>query len=122
MLIKDASKLSGLTPDTIRFYHKSGMLPPLARDARGWRSFSKSDVDWLITLERLRTTGMPLADVARFAASAHAAGCDSPQERDIRLNILKNHKTTLAKKRSELKACEAFLNHKITIYTDLKEQ
>lgn len=117
MLIKDAAHLSGLSQDTIRFYHKSGMLPPLARDARGWRVFGKSDIDWLQTLERLRATGMPLADVKRFATSAHALDCDSTEQREIRLAILQDHQTVLAKKRDELNTCEAFLTYKISVYT-----
>lgn len=121
MLIKDAAKLSGLSQDTIRFYHKSGMLPPLARDTRGWRVFRQSDIDWLQTLERLRTTGMPLSDVKRFSSSAHAPDCDCAAQRELRLSILQNHRTVLAKKRSELDTCDAFLNHKIKIYTDLQE-
>jgi MerR family transcriptional regulator, aldehyde-responsive regulator len=39
MNIAQAAAQSGLTVDTIRFYEKSAMLPKIARDKRGWRSF-----------------------------------------------------------------------------------
>ena len=93
----------------------------MPRDEKGWRLFRKSDVDWLITLERLRATGMPLCEVKRFATSAHAENCDSDAERKMRLEILQNHKVELGKNRAALDACDAYLTHKITIYSAPKE-
>ena len=116
MLIKDAAALSGLSQDTIRFYEKSGMLRPIQRDARGWRDFSAEDVNWLTTLERLRTTGMPLDDVKRFAVSAHAPDCDAPERQAERLALLEAHAKTLAAREAELSACKGYLQHKIAIY------
>ncbi|MEO1641654.1 MAG: MerR family transcriptional regulator [Pseudomonadota bacterium] len=116
MRINEAAARSGLTADTIRFYEKSGMLAPIKRDARGWRVFDTDDVNWLITLERLRATGMPLDDVKSFAASAHAAGSDAPDEQAKRLNLLERHAETLAQREAELAACKQYLDHKIAIY------
>jgi DNA-binding transcriptional MerR regulator len=116
MRINDAAAQSGLSQDTIRFYEKSGMLPTIRRDARGWRVFAKDDVNWLTTLERLRATGMPLDDVKQFAASAHGPNCDSPDEQATRLSLLQEHAKTLAIRRAELDACDAYLRHKIQIY------
>ncbi|MEJ6401576.1 MerR family transcriptional regulator [Yoonia sp. 2307UL14-13] len=121
MRIAEASARSGLTQDTIRFYEKSHMLAPITRDARGWRDFSADDVNWLTTLERLRVTGMPLDDVKHFAASAHAPDADSPAQQATRLALLQAHAETLAARRAELDICEAYLNHKIKIYTDRLE-
>lgn len=116
MRIKEAAARSGLTQDTIRFYEKSGMLEAIRRDGRGWRVFSGDDVNWLTTLERLRTTGMPLDDVKRFAVSAHAADRDAPNQRALRLALLENHAVTLAHRQAELEACKHFLTHKINMY------
>lgn len=122
MLIAETARRSGLTEDTIRFYEKSGMLPPIARDRRGWRVFSKDDLDWLMTLERLRVTGMPLDDVKRFAVSAFGADQDTAEQRAIRLSLLETHAVNLARQRKALDACDAFLTHKISIYRSyLKE-
>ena len=116
MLINEAADLSGLSQDTIRFYEKSGMLDTIQRDTRGWRIFSRDDINWLTTLERLRATGMPLDDVKRFAVSAHAPDCDLPEQKAKRLTLLEDHAVTLAKREAELKACKSYLNHKINLY------
>ncbi len=121
MLIKDAALASGLSADTIRFYAKSGMLPPIARDGRGWRVFSPADVEWLKTLKHLRSTGMPLPEITRFARSAHAPDADAPENRSMRLGIMQRHAHTLAKRQTELDACAKYLAHKIAIYSALSE-
>ena len=119
MRIAEASARSGLTQDTIRFYEKSGMLRKIARDARGWRIFSPDDLEWLITLERLRATGMPLDDVKRFAQSAHAPDGDTAGQQALRLHILQNHTQTLAQRRAELDACATYLTGKIATYRNI---
>lgn len=119
MRIAQAAAQSGLTQDTIRFYEKSGMLPDIARDGAGWRDFRGDSLTWLITLGHLRNTGMPLDDVKRFAQSAHAPDCDSIQQCQMRLGLLRTHEARLAQKRADLEACDAYLAHKIGIYTDL---
>lgn len=117
MHITDAATLSGLPADTIRFYEKSGMLPAIARDAKGWRSFTPSNIDWLKTLRYLRNTGMPLDDVKAFARSAHAPDANAPHHQQTRLALLQAHATRLAQQQADLAACQDYLDYKISIYT-----
>lgn len=118
MRIDEVSTQSGLSQDTIRFYEKSGMLPAIARDARGWRRFNPEDLEWLTVLERLRATGMPLKSVKTFAISAHGPNADDRSEQLKRLKLLQAHAQELSARRAKLDACETYLNHKIRIYTD----
>jgi DNA-binding transcriptional MerR regulator len=67
MTMQDAAAASGLGIGTIRFYEKAGMLLSVPRDARGWRRVLPGLVEWLKTLVRLRATGMPMAEMQRFA-------------------------------------------------------
>ena len=117
MQIAEAAARSGLSIDTIRFYEKSGMLPDLPRDARGWRRFTPEALEWLAIIARLRKTGMPLPDVRRFAASAQGASADRPEAEAERLALLTAHRARLAEQRAELEACEAYLDMKISVYS-----
>jgi MerR family transcriptional regulator, aldehyde-responsive regulator len=116
MNITQAAARSGLSVDTIRFYEKSGMLPKLSRDRRGWRMFESDALDWLTTLERLRSTGMPLKDVRRFAVLVHAEAAANKTSARERLAILERHQERLKQRRAALDACEAFLKFKIGVY------
>ena len=63
--IGEVSERIGLPISTIRYYHKNGLMPYVDRTAGGQRRFSDDDVEWLRYLERLRATGMPIAERRR---------------------------------------------------------
>jgi MerR family transcriptional regulator, aldehyde-responsive regulator len=117
MNIRDAATQSGLSIDTIRFYEKAGMLPAVPRDGRGWRRFDGGLVDWLRNLERLRATGMPLRDVRAFAVLVHTTDAAKPGAAEERLVILRRHAERLEQRRRDIAACQAFLDHKINVYS-----
>jgi DNA-binding transcriptional MerR regulator len=120
MKIKEAAAESGLSEDTIRYYEKSGMLPRTNRDKRGWRDFDQNALAWLKDLERLRSTGMPLRDVKRFAILVHTKEANSSSAAGERLIILQAHAQRLDQRRRALDECEAFLAKKISIYQKMK--
>jgi MerR family transcriptional regulator, aldehyde-responsive regulator len=119
MNIKDASACSGLSIDTIRFYEKAGMLPAVPRDGRGWRRFDGGLVEWLKNLERLRSTGMPLRDVRAFAVLVHTTDATKPGAAEERLVILRRHAARLDQRMQDIAACQAYLDHKINVYTQM---
>ena len=120
MNIKDAASVSSLSIDTIRFYEKAGMLPAVPRDARGWRRFDGELVEWLKNLERLRSTGMPLRDVRAFAVLVHTTDATKPGAAEERLVILRRHAERLEQRRQDIAACQAFLDHKINVYSNME--
>ncbi len=116
MNIQDAAAASGLSIDTIRYYEKAGMLPPVPRDNRGWRSFPPPLIDWLTNLARLRATGMPMAEMQRFARLIHAPA--TPATVADRLAILHAHADRLAQHRTDIEAAQDYLDRKIAVYSE----
>jgi DNA-binding transcriptional MerR regulator len=112
MRIKQASEVSGLSPDTIRYYEKEGILPTIARDLSGQRSFSKDNLNWMGLLQCLRQTGMLMKDMSRYALLVHSDENTTSE----RVEILKSHQARLEEKRKELENCEALLKYKLGIY------
>ena len=119
MNITQVAGLTGLSVDKIRYYEKIGMLPKIVRDGRGWRRFDPPTVEWLRNLERLRATGMPMAEMRRFAVLVHTTDAIQPGVAKERLKILQGHAVRLTARLREVKACQAFLDHKINIYSNL---
>lgn len=109
MHITAAAERSGLSVDTIRYYEKEGLDPPVQRDGRGWRQYTADTLDWLVTLQRLQATGMPMADMVRFARSAHGPNAEVRAEQQLRRDLLKSHAARLARNQAELDACAADL-------------
>ena len=64
--IGEVAKMFNLTPSTIRYYDKEGLLPFVERQS-GIRKFSQDDVNMLKTIECLKETGMPIKDIKIFS-------------------------------------------------------
>lgn len=77
--IKEASRDSGLAPDTIRFYERAGVLPPAPRRPNGYRAYPPEHVESLRLARRLRNLGLPTASIANLIHVFHAGTC-----RDLR--------------------------------------
>ncbi len=65
--IAEVSELSGLSPDTLRWYEREGLLPPIDRAPDGRRRFSNRSTAMVVMLARLRATGMPTEEMREFA-------------------------------------------------------
>lgn len=59
---------SGFSIETLRYYERVGLLGEVGRSASGHRVFTEENLEWLGVLRCLRDTGMPIADMRRFAA------------------------------------------------------
>ncbi|MFD7311413.1 MerR family transcriptional regulator [Promicromonospora sp. NPDC059942] len=62
-----AAEVSGFSIDTLRYYEREGILRPIARTSGGHRTYTQDDLGWLDLVHCLRDTGMPIADVKRYA-------------------------------------------------------
>jgi len=66
MKIGELSHATGVDADTIRFYEKTGVLPPPARQTNGYRAYGPEHVDGLSFVRHCRALDIPLADVRRL--------------------------------------------------------
>lgn len=64
--IKEVSEKTGVSRYTLRFYEKESVLPHVRRDENGVRLYSESDIDWIETVQVLRSTGLPLAEIKEY--------------------------------------------------------
>ena len=76
MMISQASRATGLSPDTLRYYDRLGLLPDLARGPGGQRRFSGKDIERLRFIRRARNMDFSLAEIATLARLRDRAGDD----------------------------------------------
>lgn len=112
MKIGDLARRSGLSVHTIRYYERIGLLPWADRDASGHRDYDGSILIWIGFLDRLRTTGMPIREMRRYAA-LRAAGDGTAPERRV---LLEEHREQVRRHAAELAACLVVLDTKIDGY------
>lgn len=113
--IGELSRLSGVSPHTLRFYELEGILKPAGRGANGHRRYVNADVLWLEFVLRLKQTGMPLAEIREYAA-LRAQGDETLQ---TRLTMLKLHRERLVTMIEELSTCAHALDEKILTYREM---
>ena len=65
--ISEVVAFTGLSAHTLRWYERIGLMPHVDRSHTGQRRFSNQDLDWLTFVGKLRLTGMPVADMVRYA-------------------------------------------------------
>ena len=70
-----AAEQSGFSLDTLRYYERIGLLDDIGRAPSGHRRFREEDLEWLGVLHGLRDTGMPIAQMCRYAELAR---CGEP--------------------------------------------
>ncbi len=110
--IGELSRLSGLSPHTLRFYEAEGILKPAARAANGHRKYHGEDVLWLEFVLRLKHMGMPLAEIKQYAALRAQGETTLPP----RLTLLTRHRERLVARIDELSRYTEVLDEKIRTY------
>ena len=110
--ISEVSAFTGLTAHTLRWYERIGLMPHVDRSHTGQRRFSNRDLDWLAFVSKLRLTGMPVADMVRYAELIRV-GEETFEERQ---ELLEQTRRDVHKRITELQDTVAVLDHKINFY------
>lgn len=66
LTISEAAEKVNLTPHTIRYYDKEGLLPFVERTESGIRYFTDNDLEGLEIINCLKATGMPIKEIKTF--------------------------------------------------------
>jgi DNA-binding transcriptional MerR regulator len=109
LTIQQVAQQTGLSNDTLRYYERIGLLEPIGRAQNGHRRYTQLNLDWIELLIRLRETGMPRAQMARFA-QLHHQGSSTLTERRL---MLEQHQRSLEQRMQELEQHMVLLQQKI---------
>ena len=61
MTIKEVSEKYNISADTIRYYERIGLLPPIPRKANGIRDFDEVSCNWIEFVKCMRNAGVQLS-------------------------------------------------------------
>ncbi|BBA95538.1 putative MerR family transcriptional regulator [Actinacidiphila reveromycinica] len=111
--IGEVSELTGLTTYTLRFYEQEGLFfAPVRRNAAGRRTFTQDEVEWLKVCTKLRSSGMPLPDIQRYAQLAREGAGNEAE----RFEILRRHEARVQQQVADLQAALGVIHHKVELY------
>lgn len=80
MNISEVAERFHMTPATIRYYEKQGLIPPITRNGSGVRDFQDEDVKWVEFIKCMRDSGLSIDSLARYS-ELYQIGDDTLVER-----------------------------------------
>jgi DNA-binding transcriptional MerR regulator len=114
--IAEVAERTGLTQDTLRWYEREGMIPPVARGTDRRRRYDEQSVQRIELLVRLRATGMPTCEMREFAELL-AGGTETHKRR---LELLLAHRRRILARQQRLAECLDAVDTKISYYHRLE--
>ena len=115
MNIKEFSKITGISAHTLRYYEKIGILQEVKRNASGHRNYTERDIVWAEFINRLKETGMHLAQIKEYASLRKRGECTAK----TRMNLLEQHALVLKQKITEEQQHLKKIKEKIQHYEKL---
>jgi DNA-binding transcriptional MerR regulator len=68
MTITEAGEKYGLTPDTLRYYERIGLIPPVNRKRGGVRDYTEEDCRWVEFAKCMRAAGLSIEVLLEYLA------------------------------------------------------
>lgn len=112
MTIKQVCQRYGLTQDTLRYYEKIGVIPPVHRSASGIRDYDEHDLGWVENAVCLRNAGVPVESIAEYVKLYQAGDETFAARRDLLSHVLAD----LTEQHSQLDAAIQKLTYKVSRY------
>lgn len=117
MTISEVSKKYDLTPDTLRYYERVGVIPPVHRTASGLRDYSESDCNWVSLVKCMRSAGLPVEAIIEYVHLTQQGDETIAQRRDLLLEQRRH----LEEQMNLIRDTLARLDYKISRYDQAME-
>lgn len=112
MTIKEISEQLGVSQDTLRYYEKVGMIPPVTRTKGGIRDYQEDDIAWVKLATCMRNAGLPVKVMIDYL-NLYKQGDSTIQ---VRCDLLKEQREKLLEQRKQIEETLERLNYKIARY------
>ena len=114
MTISEVSEKYGLSPDTLRYYEKAGLIPPVHRKENGIRDYTPEDCGWVEFIKCMREAGLSIDERTQYIA-LYAKGNRTQQKRK---NLLVAERDRLKERIEQMQKTLKRLNYKISVYDE----
>ena len=112
MKIAEVSEKYGLSVDTLRYYERVGLIPPVHRNDGGIRDYDELDLRRVDFIKCMRGAGLPVEVLIEYVALVQ----QGDKTIDARKEILKEQRALVAARLVEMQKTLDLLDHKIEVY------
>ena len=117
MTILEVSQKYGLSRDTLRYYEKEGLIPPVPRKKNGIRDYDEVSCGWVEFARCMRRVGIPVERLALYVRLYRKG--DSTREE--RRQLLKEEYARMNARITEMQEMKQRLEEKIMHYDEMDE-
>lgn len=112
MKIAEVSEKYGLSVDTLRYYERVGLIPPVHRKEGGIRDYDELDLQRVDFIKCMRGAGLPVEVLIDYMELVQ----QGDKTIEARKEILIEQRNLLAAKMEEMQKTMDRLNYKIEVY------
>ena len=112
MTIAEVSKQYNISADTLRYYERIGLIPPVNRNKNGIRDYTDEDCKWVDFIKCMRSAGLPIEALIEYVTLFRQGNSTI----EARKKILIEQRDILEEKINFMTATLERLNYKIDNY------
>lgn len=112
MTIAEVSKQYNISADTLRYYERIGLIPPVNRNKNGIRDYTDEDCKWVDFIKCMRSAGLPIEVLIEYVTLFRQGNSTI----EARKKILIEQSGILEEKINFMTATLERLNYKIDNY------
>lgn len=118
MTIKEASQVTGVSADTLRYYERIGLIPSVPRNESGIRNYDEASIGWINFIKCMRGAGLPIEALIEYVALCK----EGDKTEASRKAILIEQRDILQQRIESLQKTLVKLNYKIDNYGHLNQE
>lgn len=114
MTITEVSKKYGLSTDTLRYYERVGLIPPVPRSGGGIRDYDQTSLGWVELIKCLRSAGVGIEALSEYCRLFQQGEDTSAQRKEL----LMEQRRQLQERMENMQRSLDRLNEKIERYEE----
>lgn len=112
MTIAEVSKKFDITPDTLRYYERIGLIPPVPRTKSGLRDYDEDSCRWIELMKCMRSAGVQIEALIEYVALFQRGN----ETINARKALLQEQRDRLVARMADMQSSLDRLNYKIDRY------
>ena len=114
MMIAEVSQKYNITADTLRYYERIGLIPPVNRNPSGIRDYTEEDCNWVEFIKCMRNAGLSIEVLVEYVTMFQQGNSSIK----ARKQLLIEQRNQLSGKINEMKQTLEHLDKKIDGYEE----
>lgn len=121
MTIAETSRKYGLSPDTLRYYERIGLIPPVPRTKSGIRDYDEESCNWIELMKCMRAAGVQIEALVQYVALVRQGDETLEARRELLARQRDQLATRMADMQRSLDRLDEKLNYHDRLLTERRE-